>query len=386
MSNGGGLVVAPKAPGRLGDAPPAADLMTFLQAMDEWRSRRRAELDRLDEAAQASPESAAITPDITLSMALWQAVDQRCVELVRVWDAGRVDPIIRERMGQLIWGRLYGAGPAALSVSLPEACRLSDALAAQLRMRLSFDASAAEAGARVSALRASVERCRALAEHQAGQQPRIRALAARVDDVGATGARGGDVTGPLTLLEGDIARAERDLIVATATRRESDRAVEREAARVVRDRLRAASELSVLERREQAVRTVVDRCVREVATAPRLAVPDVSALPAVPDESAGTAALDAWLAILDRVALALEVVEKAYAGPIDRRDELAGRLQGYRVMAARLGRDTDPHVQAALARADGALHNLPCDVDAAESLVTAYQQLVRQRAVAGGVT
>jgi hypothetical protein len=383
---GGGLVVAPTAPGRLGDAAPASDLLVFLSAMDEWRSRRKAELDRLDEAAQASRDGAGVTPDITLSMALWQAVDHRCTELHRVWDSGRADRTAREQMGQLVWGRLDGAGPSALSVSLPEACRLSDALAAQLRMRLSFDAAAAEAGARVTALRASLERCRALAEHEVGEQPRVGALAARVEDVAATGARGGDVTGPLALLEADVARAERDLIVATATRRESDRAKERDAARVVRDRLRATSELTVLERREQRVRALADRCVLEIASPPRLAVPDVSSLPPVPDEAAGAAALDTWLATLDRVALALDVVERAYAGPLDARDELLGRMQGYRVMAARLGRDSDPDVQGALARADAALRAHRCDVDAAESFVTSYQQLVRAATVAGGTS
>lgn len=374
---GGGLTVAPAAPGRLGEAIPAADVLTYLQALDSWRGRRQAELNRLDEAALMSPESAAITPDVTLSMALWQSVDQRYQELLRVWDSGRADRPARERIGQLIWGRLDGAGPSALNVSLPEACRLSDALAAQLRMRLSFDAAAAEHGVRVRALRASLERCRELAEHQTDALPRIAALAERVDDVAGSGARGGDITGPLAALESELARAERDLIVATATRRQSDRSREREAARAIRDRLRAVTERTVLERREQAVRAVAERCVAQVTSSPQLAVPSVAAIPPVPDESAGIQALDAWLATLDRVALALEVVERAYAAPLDTLQELSGRLQGYSVMATRLQRVADPDVASAFAAATAALKARPCDLDAAAKRVAEYQQLVR---------
>ena len=65
--------------------------------------------------------------------------------LLAVWDGGRVLAAERERLATLIWGRLdatldpacAGRAPradaGALAVSLPEACRLSDALVGQLR-------------------------------------------------------------------------------------------------------------------------------------------------------------------------------------------------------------------------------------------------------------
>ena len=50
--------------------------------------------------------------------------------------------------------------PHRLSVSLPEACRLSDALLSQLRVKLGLDPSGAEITERVRQLRAQMERIR----------------------------------------------------------------------------------------------------------------------------------------------------------------------------------------------------------------------------------
>ena len=83
-------------------------------------------------------------------MALWKAVADRHDLLVATWDSGRVGPTELARLSTLVWGRLDALPrppiilcsdtppvPAgALAVSLPEACRLSDALAASLRARL----------------------------------------------------------------------------------------------------------------------------------------------------------------------------------------------------------------------------------------------------------
>lgn len=66
----GAPVVAPDAPAAWGQ-PVTPDAMAgYLDAMAAWRSRRRRELDELDEAALASGD-AAVTGDVTLAMALW---------------------------------------------------------------------------------------------------------------------------------------------------------------------------------------------------------------------------------------------------------------------------------------------------------------------------
>src|ERR1035437_9361758 len=94
---------------------------------------------------------------------------------IATWDSGRVGQVERERLSTLIWGRLDAtldprlaqrpdvpSSSGALAVSLPEAMRLSDALAASLRARLSLDPAAAYVPGRLRQLRAQLERVRAL--------------------------------------------------------------------------------------------------------------------------------------------------------------------------------------------------------------------------------
>ena len=372
---GDGVTVAPSAPGRLGVGAPAEALRGYLDELGRWRSRRKAELDRLDEATLRATDPDSYTGDVTLSMALWQSCSDRCDQLVQAWDSGRADQVARERMSQLIWGRLdSGAGlGAGLAVSLVDACRLSDALAAQLRARLSFDPRAADSAARVTALRAAMERLRALAQADPGSVGIVQRLVARVEDLAGAAGRGGDVTGPLEVLEADAARAERDLIVTTATRREVERDRERQAGALVRDRVRAMNELAALEHREQGLRELAARCVHRIAISPRLAVPEPEVLGPVPADRAG---LDAYLQRLSAVMRAMDVVEQAYTAPLAELEELSGRLDAYRVMAARTGKDADRQVAAAAHLARSAVQAVPCDLDSASTLIAQYQAMV----------
>ncbi len=232
---------APTAPGRLGQPLVAQDALRYLEALGTWRDERKAELDVLDEAALGAPDSAAYTGDLLLSMALWKAVADRHDLLVATWDSGRVGPTELERLSTLVWGRLDAATTArrrrpaaappaphvpagALAVSLPEACRLSDALAASLRARLGIDPSEADLQARVRALRASVERVRDLVDREPAQaraaaSSTLDRLDTRIADVLARVQRGADVGGLVGPLEQDAARAERDLIVGASNRR-----------------------------------------------------------------------------------------------------------------------------------------------------------------------
>ena len=133
-------------------------------------------------------------------MALWQAVSDRYDQLVAAWDSGRADArpgsgCRRCSAGGSTRGALSGAG---LAVSIVDACRLSDALAAQLRARLSFDPRAADAAARVAALRAGMERLRELAKAGA----RLGSASSSGSPPGSTTSagprqRGADVSVPL---------------------------------------------------------------------------------------------------------------------------------------------------------------------------------------------
>ena len=110
-----------------------------------------------------------------MSLALWKAVSDRYEQLVRVWDSGRVGSSEREKLSAMIWGRLDVApgqgGDASrarmptgaegnLAVSLPEACRLSDAMSSSLRARLALETTGLDVSIRVKGIRESVERIR----------------------------------------------------------------------------------------------------------------------------------------------------------------------------------------------------------------------------------
>jgi hypothetical protein len=110
----------PLAPGRLGQAIDASELLVYLTDLGRWVDRQRTELDRLGAAALASEEPDSYTADIVLAETLWEATRVRRESLESVWDSGRADAVARERMSQLIWGRLDSGGGAEL-VSLVEA-------------------------------------------------------------------------------------------------------------------------------------------------------------------------------------------------------------------------------------------------------------------------
>jgi hypothetical protein len=360
---------APAAPGRLGAPLLATEALRYLEALGVWRDQRKAELDLLDEAALQAPDQSAFTGDLLLSMALWKAVSDRHELLVATWDSGRVGQTELERLSTLVWGRV----DTALAVSLPEACRLSDALATSLRARLGIDTPDADVTARVRQLRASVERVRDLVDREptasrATASSTLTRLTSRLDDLGTRLQRGADVGGLLGPLENDTARAERDLIVG-ASRRAAD----------AHDEARARALRTELEARGAALRDLAARCVAEVAPAPRLAVPDVSTLGSVPTDPA---AVDAYLVRLDAVRRAMTVAQDAYAAALSERDELRGRLGAYAAKAAgllassvgdRLGTAAAGDLAELEARASAVLDREPVDLRRAGALVAAYQ-------------
>ena len=374
---------APAAPGRLGQPLVAQEALRYLEELGAWRDQRKAELDELDQAALGAADSAAYTSDLLLSMALWKAVADRHDLLVATWDSGRVGTTELQRLSTLVWGRLdqtlasgTNAAPAgaaklpagALAVSLHEACRLSDALAASLRARLGLGPSEADQRARVRALRASVERVRDLVDREpargrAAAQAVLDRLDARTSDLLARVKRGADVGGLLGPLEQDVALAERDLIVGASNRRAD--AHDEERARALRGELEA---------RGAALRNLAARCVAQVSPAPFLAVPDVAALGPVPTDPD---AVDAYLVRLDAVGRAMTMAQEAYASALAERDELRLTLGAYAAKAAdRRAPSRSEQADADLAelhrRASESLDHEPADLVRGRALVAAY--------------
>jgi hypothetical protein len=141
------------------------------------------------------------------------------------------------------------------------------------------------------------------------------------------------------------------------------------------DEARARALRAELEARGAALHDLAARCVAQVTPAPRLAVPEVSALGPVP---ADPRAVDAYLVRLDAVGRAMTVAQDAYASALAELEELRGTLGAYAAKAA--ARPASPGsdlVAADLAelerRAGESLDRAPADVVRARALVAAYR-------------
>lgn len=366
---------APIAPGRLGTPLGVAEAVAYLEALGRWIDERRRELDTLDEAILASPQSQSLTKDMVLSLSLWQAVKARHDVLLVTWDSGRVGARELERLAALIWGRLDDTvpGPDAtapgggalggLAVSLPEACRLSDALAGQLRSRLALDPAADQAAGRLRQLRAQLERLRdQVALEPSTRQPELRAavddLAARTSALVEKLERGGDVGGLLGPLEVTAATMERDLIVENTRRRQN------------RDKLeRARDLLEALRQRQQALSELVATTVRTVTPAPKYAVPNLDALGPLPNRASE---LDAYLAKLTQVSTAMQVVQTSYGRALDAHTAMRAELESLRARAAATAAREDAGLRSLADVAQAFLDRSPAPVAVVRHLLDAY--------------
>ncbi len=352
----------PAAPGRLGEAIPSDELLAYLDALRTWVYDRRTQLTHLDDAARASATPDSFTGDLVLALGMWQSIKTRYDELVERWDSGRVDAVIREQMSQLIWGRLESGHGAAL-VSVVEAVRLCDAMIDQLRERLALDPDSADEAARLRGVRAAIVRCEDLAATDAALRDRVAPWRAREQGLTSRAARGADIGGPLAELERDVARGERDLIVEVS-----------QARTLVRQRADAAALQQSLEDREPTLHQLAQRCRREVVSPPKLAVPDVSRLGAVPESRVE---VEAFVERLRTVSRAFDTVAEAYSAPLRERAELRYRLEGYRAAADANGRSASPTTRAGYDEAQAAVEASPCDVVLARFYVEQYQFLTR---------
>lgn len=353
-------VSAPQAPGRLGEAIDVPALRSYLIEVDKWLEARRAELEALDLAVQDSDQADDLTRDMALGLQLWQSIQTRYRRCLQVWDRGRAGVKEREQLSSLVWGRLDDdawSQTASSGLSLPEACRMSDALTGQLRSRLQLDPAGTEAVGRLRDLRASMERLRdqvALepAQSAASAQARLAQLEQRLASVSEKAGRGGDVGGLLGPLEADAATFERDLIVGGVQRRANAQAQRQTAERVeVAQRLRAD-----LIARGQQLDEMVDQVTATVGNPPKYAVPDVTALGPVP--VGDPAGLEAYIVRLQKVAQAMDVVARAYSDALRASQVLANELIMLRSEAERQ-QIADQNLTALLQVADDLVRTTP---------------------------
>ena len=357
---------APSAPGKLGEAIEPALIQRYLDELDAWLRTRQDELDELDRAALAANRGQELAGDMGLVLAMWKAIHDRYQLAFATWDGGRVLQQERERISTLIWGRLDGASgmPGGLAVSLPEACRLNDALTGQLRTKLALSYDATEQVSRLRAARAQLERIRDQVglEPATTQEAAARTLAGlilRLDELTERAERGADVGGMLAPLEVEATTFERDLIVGNARRRDA------------RSKVISARELRAdLEAREQALEKLAAQCVATVDTAPPFAVPDVDAIGPVPNTPD---AIDDYLKKLDRVSQALEFAQHKYADALAQHTDLVALLDAYVAKAQAQGVAGRPDLVESERQARAVLARSPAPMSVAQQLVSTYQ-------------
>ena len=359
------MITAPDAPGALGKAAEPAQLLVYLDALGQWLTELRNQLGEVDQLAQHSDQGQAAFPDIRLGMALWQMITNAYQLLLTTWDSGRVGPKELEMMSSQIWGRLDSGpiGPRSTDLhgmSLPEACRLADALIGQLRQRFGVGTATAQHQFRLRDLTAQVERLREQVKleppvAQRSAQQRLVSIEQHLAATSAAAERGGDIGGLLGALEVDAATFERDMIVNGARRREQ--AMSKEKAVAERDQLVA---------RGDKLRALVDFVTQKVSPAPRYAVPDVVALGAVPNSPSELVRYTEQIAQVKR---AMDHVETANLGALDAMELLKKSRAELQVPKDELPRTT------LLAVLDEMISQEPLPIAAAQALLTAIQRL-----------
>ncbi|TDB86514.1 hypothetical protein E1264_17675 [Actinomadura sp. KC216] len=158
------------------------------------------------------------------------------------------------------------------------------------------------------------------------------------------------------------------------------------------DRVRAvAAVLDRLRETEAEARRVRDEVLAKIVNPALPEVPELSA--ALADRLAAVARPaqgDGWSDLAQRVAGleraandALDRTREAAGvirGLLDRREELRGRLEGYRVKAARLGHAEDTELIQIYEQARELLWTSPCDLRKATVTLSGYQQAINARA------
>jgi hypothetical protein len=308
-----------------------------------------------------------------MTLTVWQAISHRHTDLLKVWDSGRVTEIELKKLAVMIWSNLNdmltpGASLSpggGLALSLPEACRMLEALISQLSSRFQLAPVPTQASARIAALRAQLERIREQGaldppEVREVTGPQIQGLASDIAAIISKADRGGDIGGILGPAEVKAARLERDLIVGHSERIK------------LIDQVRGANtRRAALLQRETAVADLVKKTQASVDPAPKYAVPRVAALGEVPSTEP---ALSAYLARLDQVSAALDHVLRANLAA----GEKLGSLQERMSRAFGDSTTLDPIRENLATQIHQLLNAQPAPIDVIEPLIAAFEASRRQ--------
>lgn len=359
--------VAPHPPAEPGLLPPDEATDRYLSDLARWRLRREHELRALDELTRTHPDREALNADVTSSMTLFHAISQRHDLLMATWEDTQGGEGEREWVAQLIWGVLEmpDGDAEALALALPDAMRLSDALAGSLRARVGSDGEGTPQE-RLAALDREVERVRAALEEADGDV--AQELTGRFEEVADDVAALHDADEPgladVGAAQSRLAAVDREVIVA-ATSHAHEHA----------DREQAEAERAHLVARGEAVRSLAQRVLDSVRPAPRLGIPDVTALGDVPEEDD---AVEAYVVNLERVGRALDQAHATYSAALAEYADLADRAERLAKTLAGCGAPTSVDLAGMLTAAKESLHTRPADVQRASALIAAQEAYLGQ--------
>ncbi|MGO0578172.1 hypothetical protein [Ornithinimicrobium panacihumi] len=381
--------VAPEPPAGPGDLPEDGAVDRYLAELGRWRMRREHELRALDELTRTHDERDALNVDVTTSMALWHAVAQRHDLLLTTWEAATEGEGERDWVAQLIWGVLEmpDGDAQALAITLPEAMRLSDSLATSLRARLGTDEDDLPVADRTAALQDEIDRIRTRLDESGSpaegdeadqgddteETPDLHAqlqeLETELEAVRQGGqpeddGRAAEVRSELGALQSRLVRIDQASIVATAS--EAHGRADAEQAAAERDHLVAKGE---------AVRALAERVLNSVHPAPKLGIPDVTALGDLPSDENE---LSTYVANLERVGRALDQAHATYAAALAEYADLADRAELLAKTLSGCGAPTSVDLAGMLTAAKESLHNQPADIQRASALIAAQEAYLAQ--------
>lgn len=362
-------VTAPPPPAGPGESPEAGAINRYVSEIARWRLHRDHELQAIDEMTRTHDDRDALTSEITTAMTLFHAIAQRHDLLLATWGDGN-DPTAkgngdeaRDWVSQLVWGvlELPDGDVEALAMPLPDALRLSDSMVASLRTRIGMDDGDISLRDRHRTLSAEVERVRGALEEGSGSeeglderldaaQERLTALRDRDDD---------DALAELGDVGLEVAAVDRAIVVGRVSH-----AHERA------DREQAGSEREHLIARGQAVRSLAEQALTRINPAPRLGIPDVTALGEVPEDDDELAT---YVGNLERIGRALDQAHSVYAAALADYADLADRAERLATTLAGCGAPTSVDLAGMLTAAKECLHNEPADIRRAAALIAAQE-------------
>ena len=141
------------------------------------------------------------------------------------------------------------------------------------------------------------------------------------------------------------------------------------------DREQAEAERAHLVARGEAVRSLAQRVLDSVRPAPRLGIPDVTALGDVPEEDD---AVEAYVVNLERVGRALDQAHATYSAALAEYADLADRAERLAKTLAGCGAPTSVDLAGMLTAAKESLHTRPADVQRASALIAAQEAYLGQ--------